>query len=329
MVTVVIPTRNRIALLRRSIRSVQAQRGISFEVIVVDDHSIDETSRVIASLGDDRIQVLRTERPGGAAVARNLGIGQATGRWIAFFDDDDLWAPDKLAKQLEAMSGSGRLWAYSGAVFINPAGRIRGGAPPPSPDEVIALLPRYNPIPAAASNVIVAAEVIAETGGFDPSLIHMTDWDLWLRIAARMGPPACSPAPSVAYHLHGGNFSARPAGIRKEVAAMKLRHPTVDSTRIYRHMSGLAIGSGRWLDGLSLLWSAVRGPDRYALDEIKQDGQKLLKTAAHVAGRRIGRDLDRAERRRHDRLVETDPNRPYKNEARAWLDDINASGDHF
>jgi glycosyltransferase involved in cell wall biosynthesis len=329
MVTVVIPTRNRSALLTRSIRSVQAQRGTSFEVIVVDDHSIDETSAVIASLGDDRIRVIRTERPGGAAAARNLGIGEAAGRWIAFLDDDDLWAPDKLAKQLGAMSGSGRMWAYSGAVFINPAGRIRGGAPPPSPDEVIALLPRYNPIPAAASNVIVAAEVIAETGGFDPSLIHMTDWDLWLRIAARWGPPASVPAPSVAYRLHGGNFSARPAGIRREVTAMKMRHPTVDSTRIYRHMSGLAIGSGRWVDGLSLLWSAMREPGRYGLDEIKQDGRKLLKTAAKVAGRRMGRDLDRVDRRRHDRLVQTDPNRSYKSEARTWLEGLNASEDRF
>jgi len=329
MVSVVIPTRNRIALLTRALRSVQAQHGTSFEVIVVDDCSIDETSEVIASLGDDRIRVLRTEQPGGAAVARNVGIGEAAGRWIAFLDDDDLWAPDKLAKQLEAMSGSGRLWAYSGAVFINPAGRIRGGAPPPSPEEVIALLPHYNPIPAAASNVIVSAKVIAETGGFDPSLIHMTDWDLWLRIAARLGPPACAPAPTVAYHLHGGNFSAQPAGIRKEVAAMKLRHPTVDSTRIYRHMSGLAIGSGRWAVGLRLLWTAVRGSDRYGLDEIRQDGRKLLKTAANVAGRRMGRDLDRVDRRRHDRLVQADPNRSYKNEARAWLDDINASGNHF
>ena len=329
MVTVVIPTRNRIALLARSLRSVQAQRGTSFEVIVVDDHSIDETSEVIASLGDDRIRVIRTERPGGAAVARNLGIREAAGRWIAFLDDDDLWAPDKLAKQLEAMSRSARLWAYSGAVFINPAGQIRGGAAPPSPDEVIALLPRYNPIPAAASNVIIAAEAIAENGGFDPRLTHMTDWDLWLRIATRWGPPACAPAPSVAYRLHGENFSARPAGIRKEVTVMKLRHPSVDSTRIYRHMSGLAIDSGRWVDGLSLLWSAVRGPDRYGLDEIKQDGRMLLKTTANVAARRMGRDLDRADRRRHDRLAKTDPNRSYKNEARAWLDGINASENHF
>jgi glycosyltransferase involved in cell wall biosynthesis len=329
MVTVVIPTRNRIALLTRVLRSVQAQRGISFEIIVVDDHSIDETSEVIASLGDDRIRVLRTERPGGAAAARNLGMGEAAGRWIAFLDDDDLWAPDKLARQLEAMSGSGRLWAYSGAVFINPAGRIRGGAPPPSPDEVVALLPRYNPIPAAASNVIVATEVIAEIGGFDPSLTHMTDWDLWLRIAARWGPPACEPAPSVAYRLHGGNFSARSAGIRKEVTTMKLRHPTVDSTRIYRHMSGLAVGSGRWVDGLRLLWSAMRGPDRYALDEMMQDGRKLLRTALDVAGRRLGRDPDQVAGHRNYRLVRRDPNRLYKNEARAWLDDINASGNHF
>jgi glycosyltransferase involved in cell wall biosynthesis len=329
MVTVVIPTRNRIALLTRSIRSVQAQRGTSFEVIVVDDHSIDETSEVMASLGDDRIRVLRTERPGGAAVARNLGIGEAAGRWIAFLDDDDLWAPDKLAKQVGAMSGSGRMWAYSGAVFINPAGRIRGGAPPPSPDEVIALLPRYNPIPAAASNVIIAAEVIAETGGFDPSLIHMTDWDLWLRIAARWGPPACVPSPSVAYRLHGGNFSVRPEGIRSEVAAMKLRHPTVDATRIYRHMSGLAIGSGQWADGLRLLWAALWGPDRYAVGEVVQDGRLLLKTVANVAGRRMGRDPDRADSHRHDRMVQTDPNRSYKSEARAWLDNLNASEDRF
>jgi glycosyltransferase involved in cell wall biosynthesis len=326
-VSVVIPTRNRSQLLMRALRSVQGQRDSEFEVIVVDDHSTDDTGRVAAALGDDRIRVVRSERPSGAAVARNLGSERATGRWIAFLDDDDLWAPDKLSQQVEALLGSGRSWAYSGAVFINSAGKIRGGAPPPSPDEVIALLPRHNPIPAAASNIIVATDVVAEVGGFDVGLMHMTDWDLWLRIAARWGPPACVRAPSVAYRLHVGNFSIRSEGVREEVGMMKLRHPTLDSTRIYRHMSSLAIGSGQWGEGLRLLWTGLRGPDPYALSEVLQDGRLLLKTAATAAGRRLGLDPGRGESRRHDRLARSDPNRAYKDEASAWLDDLIARED--
>lgn len=306
----------------RALRSVQGQRDTEFEVIVVDDHSADDTGQIVAALGDDRVRVLRTERPSGAAVARNLGAEEATGKWIAFLDDDDLWAPDKLAQQVEALLSSGRSWAYSGAVVINGAGRIRGGAPPPSPDDVITLLPGYNPIPAAASNTIVATDVVAAVGGFDARLMHMTDWDLWLRIAAGWGRPACVQAPSVAYRLHHGNFSVRPKGIQREVAVMTMRYPTVDSTRIYRHMSRLAIGSGRWTDGLLLLWTALRSSDPYALRDVVDDGSLLLKTAANVASRRLGRDLGRRKSRRHDRLARSDPNRAYKDKASAWLDDL-------
>jgi glycosyltransferase involved in cell wall biosynthesis len=309
--------------LDRTLRSAQGQRGIAFEVIVVDDGSSKGTGRVVTTLGDDRVRIVRTERPSGAALARNLGAAEATGRWLAFLDDDDLWSPDKLAQQVEALSTSGSSWAYSGAVFINQKGQIRGGAPPPGPEEVTSLLPRYNPIPAAASNVIVAADVIAEAGGFDPDLLHMADWDLWIRIATGWGPPACVPAPAVAYRLHGGNFSVRPGSVRREIGEMQRRYPTVDSGRIFRHMGSLAIGSGRWSDGLRLLWTAaLQGPTSSAIGELMRDGRLVLGTAMNAASRRLGRDPARAELRRHDRLVRADPNRAYKDEARTWLSDV-------
>jgi len=319
-VSVVIATRNRSLFLTQTLRSVFSQRDVTFEVIVIDDYSTDDTLELLAAFKDPRLRVIRTERPSGAAVARNLGTEKAIGRWIAFLDDDDLWAPHKLARQLETLNDAGRSWAYSGAVFINQVGQIRGGTPPPSPDEVVMLLPRYNPIPAASSNMIVAAELIAEAGPFDRGLAHMTEWDMWLRIAARGGLPACDVAPSVAYRMHGGNFSVRPGGVRNEVRKMQIRYPTVESTRIYRHMSRLAIESGRWLDGLRLLWSAVRGgPVPYTFSDFKEDGRMVLTAATTAAARRLGRDMQRRERRRHDRLLRADPNRAYKDAARVWL----------
>ena len=67
--------------------------GVDFEVIVVDEASTDDTLRVIASLGDSRIRVIRHSRAQGVSAARNRGVAEARGAWIAFLDDDDLWAP--------------------------------------------------------------------------------------------------------------------------------------------------------------------------------------------------------------------------------------------
>ena len=88
---------------------------------------------------------------------------------------------------------------------------------------MIAALRRYNAMPAGASNVIVRAAVLRRLGGFDASLTHVPDWDLWVRLA-RHGMPACVEDPLVGYRLHGGNASFRTAEMLAELDVFERRH---------------------------------------------------------------------------------------------------------
>ena len=133
VVSVVVPTHDRRRLLVQTLGSILGQREVDLEVLVVDDGSRDGTAEVVAGLGDARVRLLRHDTPQGVAAARNRGIAEATGTWLAFCDDDDLWAPDKLARQLQAAHQTGRGWVYTGEVRIDLRQRIVGGThPPPS-----------------------------------------------------------------------------------------------------------------------------------------------------------------------------------------------------
>src|SRR2546427_7128355 len=104
-VTVVIPTRNRSRLLPVAVASALGQEDVEVEVVVVDDASTDETPDLIADLADERVRVLRLSTRHGVARARNIGIAEARGGWLAFLDDDDIWGPRKLRWQLDAAQG--------------------------------------------------------------------------------------------------------------------------------------------------------------------------------------------------------------------------------
>lgn len=107
MISVIIPTCNRAATLPRAIASVQAQTNPDWELLVVDDASRDETPALLAALSDPRIRVLTLPRQGGACAARNLGIAEARGEYIALLDSDDAWLPGKLAAQKKTLETTG------------------------------------------------------------------------------------------------------------------------------------------------------------------------------------------------------------------------------
>src|SRR5215207_6220217 len=169
-VSVVIPTRDRGWLLALTLCSVLWQRGVDFEVVVVDDGSKDDTAEVAATFADPRIRLVRHHAPLGVSAARNRGIAAAGGTWVAFLDDDDLWAPDKLASQLQAAHQTGRTWVYTGGVNVDEHLRVLEGGPPPPPEQVMERLGRYNPVPVGASNVLVRADALASAGRFDTGL---------------------------------------------------------------------------------------------------------------------------------------------------------------
>jgi glycosyltransferase involved in cell wall biosynthesis len=242
-VSVVVPTRDRPGLLRRTLASIAAQRDVRTEVIVVDDGSSPADARAVVDLAGDRVRVLSNERSGGVGAARNQGAAVATAPWLAFCDDDDLWAPDKLAGQLAAAHAASRRWAYTGAVKFESGPRLWQLMPPPVPAEVHDRLPTKNVVPAGASNVMVDRATYLDVGGFDPALAHLADWDLWLKLRD-VGLPAAASGLEVAYRMHVGAMSLHPDGILADLATIDTR---------WRHVRG-----GRPLDpGPTHLWIAM------------------------------------------------------------------------
>lgn len=103
LVSIVMPSYNSEAYIMHSIKSVIAQTYKNWELIIVDDCSVDGTVGIIKSFNDDRIKLFINEKNSGAAVSRNKALREAKGKWIAFLDSDDIWHPTKLEKQLTFM----------------------------------------------------------------------------------------------------------------------------------------------------------------------------------------------------------------------------------
>ena len=200
-VTVIIPTRDRWPLLSATLASALAQEEVALEVIVVDDGSVDETPARLAEVGDERLRVHRHEAGRGVAAARNAAIAAARGEWLAFLDDDDLWAPHKLRTQLAAAAARDAAWAYSAALVVDERWSVVDRFDAPDPDGLLDVLLAYNPMPAGASNVIARAAVVRELGGQDESFSHFAGWDLWIKLAL-VGTAAVCPEPLLAYVQH-------------------------------------------------------------------------------------------------------------------------------
>jgi glycosyltransferase involved in cell wall biosynthesis len=202
-VTVVIPTRDRWELLSRALAGVLAQKEVSFEVVVVDDGSRDGTASRVAGLGDRRVRCVSHEQPLGVARARNHGVAEARGRWVAFLDDDDLWSTRKLTEQLAAAKLVDAGFVYSSAAAVDERGAPLLIARAPDPSAVGKGLLIHNLLPAGQSNVLARTDLVRDLGAFDERLRALDDWDLWIRLALASRAARCS-AVHVAYVEHPG-----------------------------------------------------------------------------------------------------------------------------
>lgn len=178
--SVVIPVYNRRELIERSIESVLRQTVSPCEIIVVDDGSNDGTHDFVKSRFSS-VKALAQQRSGVSA-ARNLGIAESQGKWIAFLDSDDEWHPAKIEKQAQWLNENphvrvchcDEIWVRNG-VRINPKQRHRkqGGW------IYRHCLPLCVISPSA---VVIHQDVFKEVGVFDETLPVCEDYDLWLRI---------------------------------------------------------------------------------------------------------------------------------------------------
>ena len=224
-VTVVIPTRDRWQLLsRRSLAAALRQEHVAYEVVVVDDGSSDGTPERLEALADERLRVLRSERPGRVARARNLGVAAARGEWVAFLDDDDSWAPHKLSSQLAAVRSAGADFAYAGVVTVDAHGRALHVSAPPAADRLRDDVVKTSAIPAGPSNVLARTALVRQLGGFDEQFVNLEDWDLWIRLAWA-GRAVAVPETLVSYLEHvGGKSVTPPREAFAEFEALERKH---------------------------------------------------------------------------------------------------------
>lgn len=228
LVSVVIPTRNRCRLLVRTIGTVLGQRDLVPEVIVIDEASSDGTGDYLRSLGD-RVSVIRHDVPEGVAAARNAGLNRSSGDWVAFVDDDDLWAPDKLASQLASAAGSIRSdWVISGEVVVDEKLAVVRGTLPPTAEEGDQVL-LFNVVPGGGSGTMVRTELARAVGGFDTRLSIFADWELWIRLY-RSAPFAAVARPLVGYYCHPGSMS-HGLSVQRELDHIHRLHGALRSER--------------------------------------------------------------------------------------------------
>ena len=222
-VSVVVPTCDRVDTLRQTLRSILVQ-PVDIEVIVVDEGSTDGTAEWLASTGDPRVRVIRHDPRRGLPAARNAGVRAATGRWVAFCDDDDVWAPTKLERQLAAADAcpSAR-WVVAGAVLVDPTFAIIGHQPVPADGMLLDRLLGTNVVPGGGSATMVARDALVDLGGFDEGLRASEDWELWIRLADD-GPAAVADGPLVGYRIWTGSMSTDEDRMRTSHREVRARH---------------------------------------------------------------------------------------------------------
>ncbi len=211
-VSVIIPSHNRAGVLPRALDSVLDQQLPALEIILVDDASDDATEQLIKSRYP-QIRYLKLPRNRGVSAARNLGIAEAEGDWIALLDSDDAWLPGKLQAQKDLIEAHPELrlchteeiWIRNGK-RVNPmrkhaksGGRI-----------FFQCLPRCVISP---SSVLLRKDLLAEYGGFDEDLPACEDYDLWLRICAREPVLFVEQAQIVKYGGHEDQLSRKHWGM--------------------------------------------------------------------------------------------------------------------
>ncbi len=215
VVSIVMPTFNRMEFLPATVESVFLQTMADWELIIADDGSNADTVAYLESLTHDkRVRLLRLNHSGNPGIARNAGIAAARGTLLAFLDSDDLWVPTKLERQIAALRADPECgWSYTAFVTVD-----ADGVPLVSEQNR-----RWTPyggrifpevVRAAAAirlpSVLVSTELVRETGGFDETIDRSEDYDLWLRLALR-SPVRVVDEPLIRVRRHASN-ETREAG---------------------------------------------------------------------------------------------------------------------
>jgi glycosyltransferase involved in cell wall biosynthesis len=211
VVSIILPTFGRLQYLPATVASVYRQTFQDWELIVADDGSDAETRGYLRTLQtDSRVTVLWLSHTGIPAVVRNAALGQAQGKYVAFIDSDDLWAPEKLSRQMAILrSRPTCAWCYTAISHVDGSGQPLTeplfGPWLPCDGAVFERLVT-GPVVIRTPTVLAAWELVAKAGGFDESIRSGEDYDLWLRLAL-VSDVALLDEPLVQVRRHEANYT--------------------------------------------------------------------------------------------------------------------------
>ena len=168
-VSIITPSWNSEKYIEKTIESVQKQTYMNWEMIVVDDCSTDRTVEIVEKISkeDPRVRIIRQEVNGGAAKARNRSLCEATGRYIAYLDADDIWKPTKLEKQVEFMKANHCGFSCVSYEVIDDEGRAL--------NKEVHMLPSVDYVGFLTNNLLQTVGIMADTSIIDKKYLVMPD----------------------------------------------------------------------------------------------------------------------------------------------------------
>lgn len=254
-VSVVIPSYNRASYLPQAVGSVLDQTRLPEEILVVDDGSTDNTAEVVSALRGPVRYLHQSNR--GAGAARNYGIREAKGDYVALLDTDDLWFPEKLARQVAILDQRPEVGLVHSASELMDEGGVPTGEVWGKADyhgRIYERLLFANGV--NASSVLVRRHLLLEVGAYDEAFPLLENWELWLRLS-KVCEFAYQEAPMTRYRVHKGNAIGDLEKLKRSIYLLQAKHilkpdstlsPGLRRQVLARHHEALAdayVGKGR------------------------------------------------------------------------------------
>ncbi|PEZ86250.1 glycosyl transferase [Bacillus cereus] len=243
-VSIITPSYNANSFIKKTIQSVQSQTYKNWEMIIIDDVSKDNTCKLIKeeSKKDNRIRLIELKENSGAAIARNTGINDARGKYVAFLDSDDLWLPEKLEKQLDFMQNNDIAFSFTGYQIMNQDGTLT--------DKIVHVPGKINYNGLLKNTIIGCLTVMVDIEKLGriqmPNIRTRQDTATWLKIL-REG--------HYAYGLD--EVLSQYRKVEKSISSNKFKMAKMN-WKLYREIEGLSILKSAWCFGNYALNGVVK-----------------------------------------------------------------------
>lgn len=225
--SVIIPLFNKAERIKNTLQSVLCQKFKYFEICLIDDGSTDGSLEIVSRFDDARLRIIK-QKHSGVSAARNRGVKEAKGQFLAFLDADDEWYADYLLTMHQMITQHNQVRVFATALNMNYRGRlltlnyrIRGT----EPKEVNYFGTSFGRTLLSSSSVVMRTEVFNSLGGFDETLIQGEDTDFWIRLGLRYSL-VFHPVPKACYHYSDNHFLPK-----------KLQEPWVDFLEKYKQQT--------------------------------------------------------------------------------------------